>query len=87
MENVKAEKATKQVSDIDIQKETELISLNKLMLEAQLLQQQLKAGAMELRSVKIANLQKIIEHVDGEFKEKINDEISKLLSELISIQI
>ncbi len=85
---MKIEKGNQEQPVIDIKGEMEVISLNKLVFETQILQQQVIAGQLELRAAKVNQLQQLLSHVQNdELKDKITDEISKLLSEIISIKV
>jgi hypothetical protein len=85
---MKIEKGNQEQPIIDIKGEMEVISLNKLVFETQILQQQVIAGQLELRAAKVNQLQQLLSHVQNdELKNKITDEISKLLSEIISIKV
>jgi hypothetical protein len=85
---MKIEKGNQEQPVIDIKGEMEVISLNKLVFETQILQQQVIAGQLELRAAKVNQLQQLLSHVQNdELKNKITDEISKLLSEIISIKV
>jgi hypothetical protein len=84
---MKIEKGAEQ-QQIDIKAEMEVLGLNKLVFETQILQQQVIAGQLELRAAKVNQLQQLLSHVQNdELKNKITDEISKLLSEIISIKV
>lgn len=84
---MKVEKGPEQ-QQIDIKAEMEVLGLNKLVFETQILQQQVIAGQLELRAAKVNQLQQLLSHVQSEeLKNKITDEISKLLSEIISIKV
>jgi hypothetical protein len=84
---MKVEKGAEQ-QQIDIKAEMEVLGLNKLVFETQILQQQVIAGQLELRAAKVNQLQQLLSHVQNdELKNKITDEISKLLSEIISIKV
>ena len=77
-----------QEQQIDIKAEMEVLNLNKLVFETQILQQQVIAGQLELRAAKLNQLQQLIGHLENEeVKTKISEEISKLLSEMISIKV
>jgi hypothetical protein len=85
---MKIEKGNQEQPVIDIKGEMEVINLNKLVFETQILQQQVIAGQLELRAAKVNQLQQLLSHVQNdELKNKITDEISKLLSEIISIKV
>jgi hypothetical protein len=85
---MKIEKGNQEQPVIDIKGEMEVINLNKLVFETQILQQQVIAGQLELRAAKVNQLQQLLSHVQNdELKDKITDEISKLLSEIISIKV
>jgi hypothetical protein len=83
---MKVEKGQEQ--QIDIKAEMEVLNLNKLVFETQILQQQVIAGQLELRAAKVNQLQQLLSHVENEeLKNKITDQISTLLSEIISIKV
>lgn len=84
---MKIEKGAEQ-QQIDIKAEMEVLGLNKLVFETQILQQQVIAGQLELRAAKVNQLQQLLSHVENEeLKNKITDQISTLLSEIISIKV
>lgn len=72
----------------DINKEMDNIKFQKLMLQTQMLSQQYTAGQMELKSAKLRMLMDLKESIQGEeLKTAVENQISQLLGDLISIKV
>jgi hypothetical protein len=80
--------SAKAIPQVDIQKEMEMIQLNKLAFETQILQQQFISNQLDMKSAKVKVLGDIMNNIEGtELKEAIQNQISQLISEIISIKV
>lgn len=80
--------SAKAIPQVDIQKEMEMIGLNKIAFETQILQQQFVSNQLDMKSAKVKVLSDIMNNIEGvDLKETIQNQISQLISEIISIKV
>ena len=91
MSNVPNESKGFDMSQIDLGKEKESIEFNKLILEAEILRQQTLANNLDLWSAKFTKLADLLSKIDKEENEEtiktIETEMSRLLSNIISLKV